>query len=197
MRDSSSASSEWETESDSEDSTSAADHSFDHVLDDLPTPTWDSPTSKLCTCCQEVVNAMSMYAQKLKGQKLRISSQQITYRQDLLAVVASAEAGCDLCFVFINGLQYDSDSHVRALIAEFVQEWRNTAEDTALPWGSVILYWDGSSVAPYELRLQFDRCNGGDYSFQSDLILMAAPGKSLSKFLSYSTSLACASEYYD
>ncbi|TVY39521.1 hypothetical protein LSUB1_G003953 [Lachnellula subtilissima] len=188
---SSSASSEWETELDSKDSnyiiespgghqiTTAADHSFDHVLDDLPTSTRDSPTSKLCTCCQEVVNAMSMYAQKLKRQK-RNSTQGITFRQDLLALVASAEAGCDLCFAFINGLQYDPDSHAR--IAKIVQERRNTSENTALAWGSVIVFWKGCSVDPYRLLLKFYGCREeGYYSFESDLSLVkqAAPGKSI------------------
>ncbi|TVY19813.1 hypothetical protein LARI1_G004725 [Lachnellula arida] len=180
-RDSSSASSEWETESDSEDSTfmqspryqitTADDHSFDHCLDDLITPTSDSPTSKLCTCCQEVVNAMSMYAQKFKWQG-RYSTRTITYRQGLLALVASAEAVCDLCFAFINGLQYNPDCHAR--IAKSVQEWTNTAENTALPWGSLALYWDGSSAAPFKLCLEF-----GELDSTHDLILIkqAAPGR--------------------
>ncbi|TVY91388.1 hypothetical protein LAWI1_G004675 [Lachnellula willkommii] len=114
---------------------------------------------------------MSMYAQKFKYQG-RYSSRRITYRQGLLALVASAEAGCDLCFAFINGLQYNPDCHAR--IAQSLQEWTNTAEDTTLPWGSLALYWDGSSAAPFKLCLEF-----GEPDSTHDLILIkqGAPGR--------------------
>lgn len=87
-----------------------SDHSFDHVLDELP---WSKtmPPSKLCGICQNMVDQLRQF----------IWDTPIYHLRSLLDLKASAQNGCTLCATFIRT---DDEQGRDVMFSKYLDEWK-------------------------------------------------------------------------
>ncbi|KAF5875518.1 putative chlorogenic acid esterase precursor protein [Botrytis fragariae] len=103
-------------------SSSSRDHSFDHVLDELP---WSNtmPPSKLCAVCQNMVDELGRgdWLKRSKENNYLFYDTGIPHVRNPLSIKTLAQNGCSFCATFNRT---DKEEEFEAEISAYIDKWR-------------------------------------------------------------------------
>ncbi len=146
------------------------DASFDHILDAFPLNE-ETPVTKLCECCQNLVGALGRVQSRSPSTALPPALRSLTGAITCLeqsghdfmhytsfpgplALKDSAEAGCALCSVFLSSIQLIDGEDPHVMISEYVDKWRAKFGEADLPYPRRTLD-DMSTGVPLNIQLDF------------------------------------------
>ncbi|KAJ8059284.1 hypothetical protein OCU04_012249 [Sclerotinia nivalis] len=139
------------------------DQSFDHVLDNLPSSS-TMPLSKLCGCCQKLVDELGRLEWIEKARDCTEFEMRIPHVQDPLALLQSAKDGCALCALFL-GVDYEKSRN--ADISRYIGTWKDRFGETTFPnaWAKLWCIGAEKDSPKYIDLIYTDHPQGQEYRF--------------------------------
>ncbi|KAF7920981.1 hypothetical protein EAE99_007833 [Botrytis elliptica] len=132
---------------------SPQDHSFDHVLDGLPSSS-TMPPSKLCAVCQNMVDELGHgnWLERSERSKLLSSDTGILHVRNPLSLKTSAQDGCSLCATFIRT---DDEKGRDAIISRHIDGWKAKFGEAPIPCSRVSLINFLPPIESPKIKLEF------------------------------------------